>query len=127
MNDNFLYNNKVLKDRRKELRNNPTETEAILWNHLRNRKLGGFKFSRQYSAGPYILDFYCHKIRLAIELDGSQHNKKENVLYDLDRDHYLKSINIKTIRFWNNEVVKNIDMVLNKIHNQASRMSETPS
>lgn len=126
MNPKFLYNNRVLKDRRKELRNNSTEAEKILWDYLKHSKLGGFKFARQYSAGPYILDFYCHKIRLAIELDGNQHEKEENVLYDKDRDDYLRSINIKTIRFWNSEVISDIKSVLDKIYNEAFRIGRPP-
>ena len=126
MNDKFLYNNSVLKDRRKELRNNATKAEKILWYELKGSKLEGFKFIRQYSAGPYILDFYCPKIRLAIELDGSQHREKGAKLYDQDRDSYLKSVNIKTIRFWNDELITNSNIVLNEILNLASKMV-TPS
>lgn len=126
MNERFLYNNKTLKDRRKELRNNLTETEAMLWNQLKHSKLGGFKFVRQYSIGPYILDFYCPKLRIAIELDGKQHRGKDAVLYDKDRKDYLENINIKTIRFWNDELVKNIENVLNRIKNQIAELAKPP-
>lgn len=119
MRDRFLYNNKILKERRKELRNNQTEVEKILWLNLSNKKLSGFKFVRQYSVGPYILDFYCPQIRLAIELDGSQHGEKENVLYDKDRNNYLENANIRTIRFWNNEIMGNLKSVLNQIYNKS--------
>lgn len=122
MNSKFLYQNKIFKDRRKELRNNSTEAEKVLWNYLKHRKLGGFKFVRQYSVGPYILDFYCSKFRLAIELDGATHKEKEEVLYDIDRTKYLEGANIKTIRFWNDEVIKNVDMVLNEINRQISNI-----
>lgn len=118
MEQKFLYQNKVFKDRRKELRNNSTEAEKILWNYLKSSKLGGFKFVRQYSAGPYILDFYCPKLRLAVELDGSQHGEKEAMLYDQDRSNYFKSINIQIVRFWNNEITSNLKAVLDQIYTQ---------
>ncbi len=115
MNANFLYNNKTLRERRRELRNNQTEEEKILWAKLKNSQIKGLKFVRQYSVGPYILDFYCPKLRLAVELDGGQHNDIENKLYDQGRDDYLKSVDIRTIRFWNQDVHKNINNVLEKI------------
>lgn len=123
MNSKFLYNNKVLKDRRKELRNDATEAEKILWDNLKHSKLGGFKFVRQYSVGPYILDFYCPKLRLAIELDGRQHDEMEAFLYDKDREDYLNTVYIKTIRFWNKEIMDNIKGSLNKILIQATKMT----
>jgi len=73
MEEKFRFNIKSLKDRRRELRSNQTEFEKILWTSLRGRKLNGFKFHRQYSIGPYIVDFYCPFIRLAIEIDGGHH------------------------------------------------------
>jgi very-short-patch-repair endonuclease len=121
MDNKFLYQNKTLKERRKELRNNQTEVEKMLWSKLKNSQLG-FKFTRQYSAGPYILDFYCPKLRLGIELDGSVHLGEEAGAYDKDREQYLKSIDIAIIRFWNSEVESDAEMVLNKILAQCSKM-----
>jgi len=118
MNSKFLYQNKILKDRRKELRNNATEAEKILWENLKHNKLDGLKFTRQYSAGPYILDFYCPKLRLGIELDGGYHKEREAMLYDTDRTDFLKGANIKLIRFWNDEIINNIKMVLGRIYNE---------
>ncbi|MEK7062846.1 MAG: endonuclease domain-containing protein [Patescibacteria group bacterium] len=114
MPENFLFNHKSLKSRRKELRNNATKAEVALWSKLKNSQLG-FKFVRQYSAGPYILDFYCPKLRLAIELDGIIHADKEKKLYDKDRDEYLKSVDIKTIRFWNNDILKDMQSALKNL------------
>lgn len=127
MKQNFLYNQKILKDRRKELRNNQTEVEKIIWSRLSKKQIGNLKFVRQYSVGPYILDFYCPKLRLAIELDGSQHGEKDAILYDQERNKYLESVNIKTLRFWNNEVIKNLDTVLDQIYSKANEISGTPS
>lgn len=111
MKNNFLYQNPILKNRRKELRNNATEAEKILWIRLRKSQLG-YKFIRQYSAGPYILDFYCPRYRLAIELDGSVHNNPDSKIHDKERDEYLKAHNITTVRFWNSEVNADIKKVL---------------
>ena len=69
-----IHNNKTLADRRKELRNNATPQEAILWQHLKDSNFG-CKFRRQHSIGPYIVDFYCPSKKLIIELDGSQHGR----------------------------------------------------
>ena len=82
----FLYNDPKFKSRRKELRHNETKEEKLLWDILRGKKLQ-YKFNRQYSVGPYILDFYCSEKRIGIELDGFQHS--ENKDYDKERDDYL--------------------------------------
>lgn len=114
MDDKFLYQNKILKEWRKELRNNLTDAEYLLWQKLKGSKLG-FKFTRQYSVGPYILDFYCPQFRLAIELDGGVHNTEESKTYDKERDEYLKNHDIVTIRFWNSEVSRNLEKVVETI------------
>ena len=124
MNSKFLYNNKVLRDRRQELRNGATESEKILWNNLKHSKLGGFKFVRQYSVGPYILDFYCPKLRLAIELDGSQHSERDAILYDKDRNDYLDAVYIKVLRFWNMEITKNIKGSIDKILQEILKVAD---
>jgi len=110
-----IYNNKILKDRRKELRHNQTKAERILWRCLNRRQFGNKRFFRQYSIGGYILDFYCPKVRLAIELDGGSHIPSEQKLYDAERTKYLNGNNIKVLRFWNNEIVNDIDNVIAKI------------
>ncbi|MEK7117681.1 MAG: DUF559 domain-containing protein [Patescibacteria group bacterium] len=111
----FRFNNKILKKRRRELRFRLTDAETKLWGLIRNRQINGFKFLRQYSAGPYILDFYCPRLRLAIELDGSGHSESEQVLYDRDRAKYLEALNIICLRFWNHQVLNDEDNVLDKI------------
>jgi very-short-patch-repair endonuclease len=113
--DKFRFNNKLLKERRKELRVNQTEAEGKLWEKLCNRKLNGFKFYRQYSIGGYIIDFYCPKIRIGIELDGNQHQEKGAKLYDKNRERELEAHNIRIVRFWNSEVENYIEKVLEKI------------
>ncbi|CAN5201821.1 hypothetical protein BH11PAT1_BH11PAT1_7630 [soil metagenome] len=111
-----MYNhkrNRVLTGYSRTNRKNQTETEKLLWFRLRSRQLGGYKFSRQYALADYILDFYCVEKNLAIELDGSQHG--EQLEYDLKRTQYLQSLGITVIRFWDNEVFKNIEGVLASI------------
>lgn len=108
----FTYNDPKFKYRRKELRQKETAEEKLLWAKLRGKQMG-YKFFRQYSVGPYILDFYCPEKRIAIELDGSQHvNNKE---YDQQRDNHMSLNDIKVLRFWNREVNDNIDKVLQKV------------
>ncbi len=118
------YNQGPLKDRRKELRKNQTEAESLLWDKLRNKRLDAYKFFRQYSVGPYILDFYCPLLRLAIELDGAHHNDAKE--YDKERDFFLDSKGIQTVRFWNNEVLSDMDGVLKKIMETANSINKTP-
>lgn len=110
-----IFNNKNLILRRRELRKNSTPQEIILWSRLRGNKLG-FKFRRQSSIGNYILDFYCQKIKLVIEIDGSQHFEDRAVKYDEKRSEYLKSLGCKVLRFSNNEINTNIDSVMENIY-----------
>ncbi len=97
------------------MRKNLTLSEKILWNYLRGKQIKGQKFFRQYSVGSYILDFYCPKVRLAIELDGESHLSKYQRLYDFERTKYLKGNNIRVVRFWNDGVTGNIENVILKI------------
>ncbi|MFA4919414.1 MAG: endonuclease domain-containing protein [Thermodesulfovibrionales bacterium] len=111
----FIRNDPKLKNRRKELRQNQTEAEKLLWSQLRNRRFYGAKFFRQYSIGSYVLDFYSPTLRLAIELDGGQHSEEEQKEYDESRSEYLKVHDMEVIRFWNNEVMQNMEGVLTRI------------
>ena len=117
MDDAILYNHPSYLERRRVLRNNQTHEEKLLWQQIRKKQLG-FLFWRQYSVGPYVLDFYCPKLRLAIEVDGGQHAKEENILYDAEREQYLTGLDITTLRFWNSEVSGNLSEVLEKIRNK---------
>ncbi len=118
----IINNTKKLLGRRKLLRKNMTKSEIALWSKLKNKQLQSLKFRRQHSVGPYIMDFYCPKLRLAIEIDGGQHNTKAGLSYDQKRSNYLNSLNIKVIRYWNNDVYINIEGVIadiiNKIENK---------
>ena len=107
--------NSIIKAR--YLRKEETMAEKILWNELRNRKLGT-KFRRQHPFEKFIFDFYAPEIKLAIELDGSPH--KENAEYDNLRTEYLKSEGIAIIRFWNKEIENNLEKVLERIRKAIS-------
>ncbi len=97
------------KIKAKQLRKRMTDSELILWSKLRNNQLG-IKFRRQTPIGHYIIDFYGYYCNLAVELDGSQH--MDNLEYDAVRTEFLESQGIKVLRFWNHEVLTNIDGVL---------------
>lgn len=112
---NSSYNNPDKKNFRKILRKNQTEAERKIWNCVRNKKLLGFKFFRQYSIGNCILDFYCPFCRLAIEVDGGQHSREVDKSYDKLRTEFLNEKRIKVLRFWNNEVLNNIDGIIQVI------------
>lgn len=110
-----LYNDPSRKNLRRKLRAEQTEAETLLWNKLRSRRLNSMRFVRQYGVGRYVLDFFCPETRLAIELDGSQHMEKEHEDYDLRRTAYLNALDIKVIRFWNNQVMSDMESVLEAI------------
>ena len=105
--------NKQLKERSRDLRKNLTDAEQKLWQKLRSKQIQGNKFRRQFVLGNYIVDFICLDKRLIIEVDGGQH--MDNVDYDSQRDEWLKNQNFKVIRFWNNQVLSEIDSVLEVI------------
>ena len=99
----------------KILRKTATETEDILWQSLRRKQLNGFKFRRQHPLDKYIADFYCHDAQLVVEVDGEIHNTEENKEYDKGRSYELKELGITVIRFTNEEVTENLNMVLEVI------------
>ena len=100
----------------KQLRQQQTDAEQLLWQVLRGRNLNGFKFRRQYPVGGYILDFYCYEASLAIELDGGGHNTEEQFLYDTERTKALIGAGIKVVRFWNHDVLNSLEAVLEEIY-----------
>ena len=85
------------------------------------------KFVRQYSAGPYILDFYCPEIRMAIELDGGQHNESSGKAYDAARTEYLQAHGVDVLRFWDNDVLLNIQGVLARVEEKVASLRNSPS
>jgi very-short-patch-repair endonuclease len=109
----------------KELRNNSTDAERLLWRYLRNSQLEGVKFRRQQPIETYIVDFVSFDKRIVIELDGGQH--AENTEYDEYRDACLRRNGFIVLRFWNNEIFENIEGVLEVIKRQSLEVaSPTP-
>ena len=112
---NPLYNQKDLKEKRKELRSNSTSAEAVLWSMLKGKQIEGKRWRRQFSIGYYILDFYCPEIKLAIELDGNEHYTVIGKFNDERREEYLKSLGITIIRFENKDIWCSTEHVIETI------------
>ena len=99
----------TLRTRARDLRNNPTDAERLLWSQLRLWQLGGYKFRRQQPLGRYIVDFVCLEKRVVIEVDGGQH--AQQAADDEERDAWLRHEGFVVLRFWNHEVLKNCNAV----------------
>ncbi len=104
-----------INEKARMLRKNMTTQERILWQFLRKKSINGLKFRRQYPIGNYIVDFICNEKKLIIEVDGGQHNKDKNIIYDEERTKYLETKGYKVIRFWNYDIDNNIEGVYQKI------------
>jgi len=119
-----LHNKKELISFRKQLRNNATQAEKLLWYELRKSQLIGKKFRRQHGIGKYILDFYCPEARLAIELDGSQHEEDNQQEHDEIRTKFLNGLRISVIRFKNTDVIYGRDAVAKRIHEKMRQLEK---
>jgi very-short-patch-repair endonuclease len=98
-----------LTDLARELRDRSTDAERLFWSRVRSHRLHGFKFKRQQPVGRYIVDFVCFEAELVVELDGGQHSAN---VRDAARDAWLQAQGYRVLRFWNNDVLKNIDGVI---------------
>ena len=116
--------NEKLKSFARELRRNQTDAEKIMWRKLRAKRLQSLKFRRQQPIGKFIVDFVCFEKKLIIELDGSQHS--ENKELDESRDDWLLTQGYTVVRFWNNDVLKNIDGVMHSIQSIIQSPSPAP-
>ena len=112
----MLYYNKNLKDYSRTLRKNMTDAERLLWSRIRRKQLKGYQFYRQKIIVNYIVDFYCPKRKLIIELDGGQHCEEEEMKRDKKRDSYLENIGLKVLRFSDRDIFKNLTGVLERIY-----------
>ena len=119
-----VFNWKETKEMRQELRKGQTDAERRLWNQLRNKQRRGYKFFRQYGIGLYVADFYCPLLKLVIEVDGGQHYSEDGKIHDERRAEFLEGLGIRTIRFNNLDVLKNLEGVLESIENE---LPPTPS
>jgi len=98
------------------LRKNMTDAEQLLWFCLRRKQLAGFRFRRQHPFDRYVLDFYCCEAKLAVELDGGQHNQSDVHARDEERTAFLNKHGIRVARFWNNEIFCNLEGALQTIY-----------
>ncbi|MEK9200597.1 MAG: endonuclease domain-containing protein [Patescibacteria group bacterium] len=112
-----VYHLTELRNRRRDLRQRSTEVEKILWGKLRNNKIG-VKFRRQFSVMGYVIDFYCPKHKLAVEIDGEIH--KTTKKYDEYRTKYLSAFGITVVRFNNEDVENNVESVVGVIQSRLS-------
>jgi len=105
-----IYYNPKLKQLARNLRNNSTFAEVLLWNHLKARKMKGYQFMRQKPIGNFIADFFCSKLKLIIEVDGDSHRFK--ITEDVERQNWLENLGLTELRFNDSEVKNDIDNVL---------------
>lgn len=115
----------VLKNRiQRTLRRNMTDSEKLLWQKLRGCQIKNYKFRRQHPFSDYILDFVCLEAKLVIELDGGQHNES---VKDVLRDQALAKAGFRVMRFWNNQVMTELDAVVEKIWLEIEKSTPPPS
>ena len=109
------YDFSGLKKRARELRENQTPAEGVLWELLRNRQVANLKFRRQHQIGPYIVDFFCNDLKLVVELDGEVHSGEAQVKKDQKRQAYLESLGFEVLRFDNEQFLEDPEAALNQI------------
>ena len=110
------------RSRARSLRRDMTDAETKIWQRLRAHRFMGLSFRRQLPVGPYVVDFVCLEARLIIEIDGGQHASNQ-AAYDTKRDAWLRSEGFRILRFWNNDVLKNLRGVLERI---AEALQDSP-
>lgn len=123
MNKNFVKSSKIQLRKARKLRQNMTDTERRLWSFLRDKQLG-IHFRRQVPVGPYIVDFLSRKVRLIVELDGSQHYEKKSLFYDSKRDNYLRERGFIVLRFNDRELLSNSEGVKKVIYEYIQKRIE---
>lgn len=118
----YAHNNPRLLHNARQLRRRMTDAEQYLWQHLRDRRLNGYKFRRQQPIGNYIADFVCIRPKLIIEADGSQHDEQR--AYDETRSESLRALGFHVLRFWNHDILQQTDAVLSVILNTLEALDE---
>ena len=106
-----------------ELRKSQTPAEKVLWGYLNNRRIFKYRFKRQHPIDIFIVDFYCHKCKLVIEVDGEIHLHSDKQVYDQGRSSDIEKYGIRIIRFTNKEILENINNVIEKIKNEINLLS----
>ena len=115
----------TLTEQARALRRTSTPAERHLWKALRNRQISGHKFKRQFRLGPYIADFVCLERGLVVELDGGHHSETGD--YDQRRTEELNRLGFRVIRFWNNDVLQNLEGVVRAIEAALAHQTNAPS
>ena len=118
------FNKKEMQERRRQLRNNMTYCEKLVWMYLRKKQMKA-RFLRQYSIDNYVVDFYCPKLKLAVEVDGSIHEEKEQKIYDKVRQQYLEGFGVKFVRIKNEELMGNANKAFEKIEAEISLLTNS--
>lgn len=118
------FNRSSEKHLRRTLRNDMPNAERLLWSKLRGNQFG-VRFRRQYSVGPYVVDYYCAEFKLAIELDGPSHFELGEAKHDADRQRFVESFGIAVLRFRNDELYDFTDAVLERIHETVQKRKTT--
>ena len=111
----------------KSMRHTATDAESLMWQLLRAKRFMNLKFRRQHVIAPYIVDFYCHELGLVIELDGSQHNTEDGRVYDVERTKFLEALGLKVVRYWNYELLRDNDIVLEDLWGVCLELKSTSS
>ena len=112
--------------RARQLRKVETWAEKLMWRWLRDRRFNGYKFRRQHPLGSYSLDFFCEEAELNVELDGSQHGFPDQRKHDVEREKFLQSRGIKTLRFWNSHLRRNAQAIRDAIFNELQVRASHP-
>jgi len=112
--------------RARQLRQDDTWAEKLMWHWLRDRRFSGYKFRRQHPVGKYVLDFFCEEAELNIELDGSQHGFPDQRKHDEEREKFLKSLGIKTLRFWNSQLRRDAQTIRDAIFSELQTRAPRP-
>ena len=112
---NMLKYNKTLKKYSRQLRKDMTDAEKVLWSKIRGKQLKECQFYRQKPIGNFIVDFYCQKANIVIELDGGQHYNAEGKTKDTQRDTYMEDMGLRVLRFSDRDIFKNLESVIEKI------------
>jgi very-short-patch-repair endonuclease len=120
----IIYNKIQLKARRRELRKRMTDAEVLLWSKIKSSQVDDLRFRRQVSIGAYVVDFYLPSVHLAVEVDGSIHDRPEIKEYDNARQEELESANITVLRFTNEDVMFNLNGVLEEISKTAAKLKK---
>lgn len=120
-----LFNLKSNKDLRRKLRKTMTNAEVVLWQILRNKQID-FKFRRQFGIGPFIVDFYCPKVKLVIELDGEVHTILKQRQKDKIRQKFLENYGCYVKRYWNSDILNGTNSVVDEIYNLCQRLATSP-